>query len=46
MAVADYVLSRPRKQAEDEFRASVETAAQAVPFLIANGLEKTQQEFN
>lgn len=46
MDSADYVLARPKKEALDDFGASCDRAAQAVSYLIANGLEKTQQEFN
>ncbi|MBQ3105946.1 MAG: aminoacyl-tRNA hydrolase [Eggerthellaceae bacterium] len=46
MPVADYVLSLPRKEAADDFAQAVELGARAVLFLMENGLEKTQQEFN
>lgn len=46
MPVADYVLSLPRKEAADDFAQAVELGAKAVLFLMENGLEKTQQEFN
>ncbi len=46
MNVADYVLSRPRKQEADDFAAACDAGAQAVPFLIEHGLEQTQQRFN
>ncbi|ACU94121.1 peptidyl-tRNA hydrolase [Cryptobacterium curtum DSM 15641] len=46
MSVSDYVLSRPRHEAQDDFQVGCATAAEAVSFLIRNGLEKTQQEFN
>lgn len=46
MSVSDYVLSRPRHEAQDDFQVGCTTAAEAVLFLIRNGLEKTQQEFN
>lgn len=46
MPVADFVLSRPRREAKDEFEQTCGLAAEAVPYLIENGLEKVQQEFN
>ncbi|MEG0027295.1 MAG: aminoacyl-tRNA hydrolase [Raoultibacter sp.] len=46
MNVADYVLSRPKKEAADDFEAAVHRGSEAVFFLLDNGLEKTQQEFN
>ena len=46
MPVADFVLSRPRREAKDEFEQTCGLAAEAVPYLIENGLEKAQQEFN
>ena len=46
MDVADFVLSVPRKEAADDFEQAVERARQAVLYLLDNGLEKTQQEFN
>lgn len=44
--VIDWVLSRPKGEAEEDFRTAVHRAAEAVECLIENGLEKTQQEFN
>lgn len=46
MNVADYVLSLPKKEAADDFAYAVDKGAQAALFLIQNGLEKTQQQFN
>ena len=46
MPVADYVLSLPKKEAKEDFDYAVERGAQAVLFLMENGLEKTQQRFN
>lgn len=46
MPVTDFVLSRPRREAKDEFEQTCGLAAEAVPYLIRNGLEKAQQEFN
>ena len=46
MPVADYVLSLPKKEAADDFQQATDLAAQATLFLLENGLEKTQQEFN
>ena len=46
MPVADWVLSRPKKEAEQDFAQAVQLAAQATLFLLENGLEKTQQKFN
>lgn len=44
--VVDWVLSRPKGEAKEDFDQAVCRAAQAVPYLIENGLEKAQQEFN
>ena len=46
MPVADYVLSRPRKDALENFEYVCSRAAEAISFLLLNGLDKTQQEFN
>lgn len=46
MPVADWVLSRPKKEAEEDFVTATQLAAQAVLFLLENGLDKTQQKFN
>ncbi|MGI6590319.1 MAG: aminoacyl-tRNA hydrolase [Eggerthellaceae bacterium] len=46
MSVVDFVLTVPRKDALELFQTGVARAAEAVPYLIANGLQKTQQEFN
>lgn len=46
MSVSDFVLSQPKKDAADDFAAGCDSASCAVSYLIGNGLEKTQQEFN
>ncbi|WP_462134860.1 aminoacyl-tRNA hydrolase, partial [Slackia piriformis] len=46
MPVADWVLSLPKKEARDDFDQATHLAAEAVLFLLENGLEKTQQRFN
>mgnify|MGYP002515998687 FL=1 len=46
MAMADYVLSLPKREAKEDFEHAVDRGAQAVLYLIDNGLEKTQQRFN
>lgn len=46
MPVADYVLSLPKKEAEEDFEYACNRAAEAALFLVENGLEKTQQKFN
>lgn len=46
MAVADYVLSLPKKEAAEAFEHAVACAADAALYLVQNGLEKTQQAFN
>ena len=46
MLVADWVLSLPKKEARDDFDQATHLAAEAVLFLLENGLEKTQQRFN
>ena len=44
--VVDWVLSQPRKDDLEAFQHAVALGAEAVLFLIGNGLEKTQQRFN
>ncbi|MEG2459254.1 MAG: aminoacyl-tRNA hydrolase [Raoultibacter sp.] len=46
MNVADYVLSLPKKEAAQDFEAAQQRGCEAVFYLIDNGLEKTQQQFN
>lgn len=46
MPVTDFVLKVPRKDEADDFAHACDRAVQAVPFLIANGLEKAQNQFN
>ncbi len=46
MPVSDFVLSEPRREAFDEFSAATHQAARAALFLIDEGLEKAQREFN
>lgn len=46
MNTADYVLSLPRKEAAEDFEHAVGLAAEAALFLVQNGLEKTQQNYN
>ena len=46
MSVSDWVLSRPRKEAEEELQAATALGAEAVLYLIENGLEATQQRYN
>lgn len=46
MAVTDWVLSRPRKEAEEEFEAACALGAEAVLHLVENGLESAQQRYN
>ncbi len=46
MDVSDFVLRVPRKEEREDFEYACDRAAQAVPFLIANGLQKTQERFN
>lgn len=46
MGVADYVLSRPRKDAEEDFVHAQTIGAEATLNLMREGLEKTQQKFN
>lgn len=45
MRVSDYVLSAPRKQARDDFEAGCDAAAQAVPVIIGQGVERAQRQF-
>lgn len=44
--IADYVLSRSRGVDADLFDQTIDQGAKAVESLIANGLAKTQQDFN
>ena len=44
--VVDWVLSRPRKDDAEAFQHAVALGAEAVLFLMGNGLEKTQQKYN
>ena len=46
MDVARYVLGMPKGEDADNFATAIHTASEAVPYLIQNGLERTQQEFN
>lgn len=46
MNVADYVLSTPRKEAQEDFEAACLRGSEAVLSLIEHGLVQTQQEFN
>ncbi len=46
MSVSDWVLSLPRKEAEQDFEYATNRGAQATFSLIDVGLEKTQQAFN
>ena len=46
MDVADYVLSLPKKEAAEAFEHAVAKGAEATLYLIQNGLEKTQQQYN
>ena len=46
MDAADFVLSVPKKDDADNFEHVVQLGADAVLSLIANGLDKTQQQFN
>lgn len=46
MPVAEYVLKRPRGEEEDLFRQAIHEGAQAVPYLMEQGLAKTQSRFN
>lgn len=44
--VVDWVLSQPKKNDWDDFAQAVDLGAQAVLYLMDNGLEKTQQKYN
>lgn len=46
MQVVDWVLTVPRKDGWEDFVQGTQLAAEAVPFFLENGLEKTQQKFN
>jgi len=46
MDAIDYVLQAPKKDALDDFVQACNHGGAATLFLIKNGLEKTQQEFN
>lgn len=46
MQVVDWVLSRPKKDAAEDFAAATDRGAQAALSLVTDGLEKTQQAFN
>lgn len=46
MQVSDYVLTVPKKEAEDDFVQACQRGARATFYLLDKGLEKTQQEFN
>ena len=46
MPVVDWVLSRPKKEAAEDFQQGTDLASQAVRVLVTEGLEKTQQQFN
>ncbi|WP_315897699.1 aminoacyl-tRNA hydrolase [Xiamenia xianingshaonis] len=46
MPVVDWVLSRPKKEAADDFEYVCDKAAQATLCLITEGLDQTQQRFN
>jgi len=46
MGVADFVLSRPKREAEDDFQAACEQASQATMCLMRYGLDRAQREFN
>lgn len=46
MNVADYVLSLPRKEAQDDFEIACGRGVETVFSLIEHGLAKTQQDFN
>lgn len=46
MPVVDWVLSVPKKEAQEEFDYVTTEAAQAVLSLMTEGLEKTQQQYN
>ena len=44
--MVDWVLSQPRKDDAEAFQHAVALGAEAVLFLMGNGLEKTQQKYN
>lgn len=46
MSASDWVLSMPRKEAEEELESATMRGAEAVLYLIENGLEATQQRYN
>ena len=46
MPVVDWVLSKPKKDAADDFAQATDRGAQAALSLVNVGLEKTQQTFN
>lgn len=46
MDPADFVLSVPKKQEEEELAHACQLGADATLFLIENGLAKTQQQYN
>ena len=46
MPVVDWVLSRPKHEAQEDFEQTCDLAARAALSLIDDGLEKTQQAFN
>ncbi len=46
MPVVDWVLSRPKREAEEDFAQACDQASQAALLLMEHGLEKTQQQFN
>ena len=46
MPVVDWVLSKPKKDAADDFVQATDRGAQAALSLVQVGLEKTQQAFN
>lgn len=46
MPVADFVLKRPRGEEEDLFAQAVHEGAEAVPYLMEHGLQRTQGRFN
>lgn len=46
MSVVDFVLAQPKKEQKDDFDQACYRAAEAVGYLLDNGLEKTQQKFN
>lgn len=46
MNAADYVLMRPKGDEREDFEAACVQASLAVPYLMENGLENTQNRFN